>query len=124
MEFRITSKSETQCRTEFQKLHWKIRCALRLVDNICQLIDNKDVVVTSMIRDPRPGHKSFHPLAQAADIDADREAMSKDCRRAVKAILEMIHNSDFRIQYVHEDEGTPNDHIHIEYDTKPKVMPI
>ena len=116
MKFKLPS-----LRKEYnEELHYVVQHVLIMIDMAVKLLGG-ELTVTSIMREK--GEKpSFHPLGQAADIRT--KDMKRNCLTAVISVLAVVGHYNKKIQFEHEDIGKDNDHIHIEYDTKPDTMPV
>lgn len=96
--------------------HRAIWGVLRILDALSNDIFNAgEIVITDALRKPRKGKRSFHPIGQAVDIRTNNR--SRVWKYRLTAYLNTIKQDEPKIQYVIEDVGKDNEHLHIEFDT-------
>jgi len=107
--------------------HPKLRSMLGLVDAFSYLISGRGIVVTSLIRDPIDGMPSLHPVGCAFDMRVHEYKVSSDEYKLIYTkqqllmfrIFGFIMKSlvkKFDVNFHDELEGTPNAHIHWEWE--------
>lgn len=108
------------------KIHAMLHKLLILLDYFSVFISGKEIVVTSLIREPNGKTLSYHPVGLAADIrikeyknDIYTPYYSTLQYSAIQMLLILLKMFDKKVDFnLHKELiGTPDAHLHIEYET-------
>lgn len=119
--------------SEFGAATPKLQEMIYFVDNLCKLLFDIEITITSILRKPKPGRLSFHPIGQAFDIRVNNphdgspvfddsqlmalETIFKDMRVRTRGLFDFSFHPELK--------NTPSAHIHVEEDSKSQgIMPI
>ena len=119
----ICKHGKEQRETYNREAHPVLKAVVAYIDGLSAVLyytlgkkmGHPEVTVTSFYRPPKPGHPSFHSKYQALDVRTnDRPFIWK---QTIIDHLKKLQEIDHRIQFVLEDKGNWNEHLHIEFDT-------
>jgi len=108
-------------------IHSMLHKLLILLDVFSFLISGKEIVITSLIREPNGKTLSYHPVGAAADLRIKEYKnniytpyYSVLQFSAIQMVLILLKMFDKKIDFnLHKELlGTPNAHLHIEYETR------
>jgi hypothetical protein len=103
----------------------KMKLISIILDAISLLYYDEEIVITSAIREPREGRKSFHPKGQALDFrtnDVPKKLIYLWMEIVGKMnTAEDVLNVEGHFDCIWESQDMPNEHLHIEWDTNDPI---